>query len=299
MLGFCGGLPLLFFLLVALASFPSSFSSPSCVRTCGSTTVPFPFGFSKGCNITLNCDHARSEIRVGEFQVRSITPDSLLVDVPPNCSRPVRAVDSLFGKNYALTRKNGLFLRNCNSSSSECLVSISLLSQENIKSCDGNTSCFSDNGSTDGFLAAKNIANAGCRFFFTSIGFDPESESHDPTMVPLMMQVAVVDWWLEGRCGCSTDSNCTNITSPSTGKPGFRCKCHGGFHGDGFADGDGCQKGQSALLFLFLSLSPPVPSSPEVQILSVDKFPFLAAPSDRSGGGWGWWGEDRDARREG
>nr|XP_029117228.1 wall-associated receptor kinase-like 14 isoform X2 [Elaeis guineensis] len=245
------GFRVLFLLLVALASFPSLFSSPSCQRTCGSTTVPFPFGFSQGCQIPLNCTGLPPTIRVGNFQVRNITPDSLLIDIPPVCNRSVRAVESLFGKNYALTRRNGLFLRNCTSSSSGCLVPTSLLSQKDLKSCGDktdNTTCFSDDGSTDGFLAANNIINFGCNFFYTSIGFEQDGEAPDPKMLPLMLQTAVVDWWLEGRCWCSKHANCTNITSPSTGKPGFRCNCQGGFQGDGFADNGarGCQKGIAA-----------------------------------------------------
>ncbi|EHA8590197.1 wall-associated receptor kinase-like 14 [Cocos nucifera] len=237
------GFRVLFLLLVALASFPSLFSSPVCQRTCGSTTVPFPFGFSNGCHIPLNCTGVPPEIRVGRFQVRNITPDSLLVDVPPDCNRSVRAVESLFGKNYELTRRNGLFLRHCTSPSvAGCLIPTSLLTQEDLKSCGDNTTCFSDEGNTDGFLVAKKIINAGCKFFYTSIGFEPERESPDPQMLPLMLRTAVVDWWLEGRCRCSNHAHCTNITSPSTGNPGFRCNCQGGFHGDGFADGSGCQK---------------------------------------------------------
>ncbi|XP_008790198.2 wall-associated receptor kinase-like 14 [Phoenix dactylifera] len=243
MFGFRGGLPLLFLLLVALASFPCSlFSSPDCSRTCGSITVPFPFGFSEGCEITLNCTRARSEIRVGEFQVRNITPDILLVDVPPRCDRPVHAVASLFGKNYALTSRNGLFLRHCTTSSSGCLIPTSLLSREDLNSCGDSARCFSDVGSTGGFLAAKNITTAGCSSLFTSIGFEPELESQDPHMLPLVLQSAVVEWWREGGCRCSPHAKCTNFTSPSTGKPGFRCKCLGGFQGDGFADGARCKK---------------------------------------------------------
>lgn len=58
----------------------------------------------------------------------------------------------------------------------------------------------------------------------------------------LVFRKLELGWWLEGDCRCDSNASCTRLWSPATGRPGFRCRCEEGFHGDGFLDGMGCRR---------------------------------------------------------
>ncbi|CAL9766633.1 unnamed protein product [Musa acuminata subsp. burmannicoides] len=212
-----------------------------CEGTCGSHTVPYPFGFSRGCQIPLNCSSAlNSSIQIGEFTVRNITSDSLLIDVPPVCERSIYSARSLSGLNYALTSRNRLFLGNCTANKSKsvsggCTINATLFDGRCGPGFD-NATCFY-NQTKEYYFGLSSIVDSGCSFLVTSVGYVSGA-----SVQLLELWTAELEWWLEGQCQCSANANCTRITSPMTDRPGFRCICHEGFQGDGFAHGSGCRK---------------------------------------------------------
>ncbi|RWW80466.1 hypothetical protein BHE74_00011186 [Ensete ventricosum] len=209
--------------VVAVGLPVSARAAKDCKRACGSYTASYPFGFSDGCPIRLNCsNHPKPTIRIGEFTVRNITDDGLLVDVPPACNRSVHAARSLFGNNYALNGRNRLFLRNCmptagKSLTERCSVDTILIGG----SCGPvyeNATCL-NNATKDGFFNADSIAASGCGFLFTSIGIN---DAGGVSVSSLDLSTAELAWWLEGTCRCADNANCTTVTSPVTHRPGFR-----------------------------------------------------------------------------
>nr|GMD48638.1 wall-associated receptor kinase-like 14 [Ipomoea batatas] len=66
-----------------------------------SKQVPFPFGFSSGCEIPLNCTESDETMHIGEFPVYNITSDTIMVNFPQNCLRPIEAMKPLFTDNFA------------------------------------------------------------------------------------------------------------------------------------------------------------------------------------------------------
>ncbi|CAL9149271.1 unnamed protein product [Musa hybrid cultivar] len=230
-------------LVVAVLAVVSARAPEDCKRTCGSYTAPYPFGFSVGCPIRLECfNPSKSSVRIGEFTVRNITDDSLLVDVPPACTRSIDAVKSLFGHNYALTERNGLFLSNCtpvaNKSLSERCAVNTILFDGSCGPRYDNATCFY-NATREGFFDEDSVAASGCSFFFTSIGYDDVGGASVPS---LNLRTAELAWWLNGTCRCSANASCTAVMAPVTHMPGFRCRCSEGFQGDGFIGGQGCRK---------------------------------------------------------
>ncbi|XP_072990871.1 wall-associated receptor kinase-like 14 isoform X1 [Typha latifolia] len=227
---------LLLLLLLSLLSSHFAISSPTsnCNRTCGPTTVPYPFGFSPSCPIPLNCSKSADTL-VGGFSIRNITSDALLIHLPPNCTRPIHSLNSLYSPNYAMTWRNGLFLRRCPGPPSDCVVPSALLLSPNSSSCDNITCVPSLNNS--GFLKPAEASGTGCSFLYTSVAYSGGGQ-----FPSLELSTAELGWWLEGTCRCSDDANCTRLTSPVTNKPAFRCSCHDGFQGDGFRNGTGCRR---------------------------------------------------------
>ncbi|RRT68954.1 hypothetical protein B296_00011519 [Ensete ventricosum] len=235
-------------LVVDVLSVVSARAAEDCNRTCGSYTAPYPFGFSVGCPIRLECyNPSKSSVRIGEFTVRNITDDSLLVDVPPACNRSIDAVKSLFGHNYALTERNGLFLGNCTpvankSLSARCAVNTILFDGSCGPRYD-NATCFY-NATREGFFDEDSVAASGCSFFFTSIGYDDVRGASVPS---LDLRTAELAWWLNGTCRCAGNASCAAVRASVTHLPRFRCRCSEGFQGDGFIGGTGCRKGLSLL----------------------------------------------------
>ncbi|KAJ3674390.1 hypothetical protein LUZ60_005006 [Juncus effusus] len=226
----------LLFLLLTLI--PPSSSSPSCNRQCGKTTVPYPFGFSSTCGIPLSCI-SKSSISFSTFPLHNFTSNNtFLLSVPTNCTRPIGSLSSLFGKNYAMTWRNGLFLRNCTPSvSPPCLLPTVLISQMShfYESCGkkgDNITCVS-NGTGGLFLSEKMVVHNGCSELFTSVLYETMTEGQ----TALVLGVVEVGWWLSGDCRCSANASCTRV-----GNDGFQCMCNQGFVGDGFAEGKGCVK---------------------------------------------------------
>ncbi|WOL10904.1 wall-associated receptor kinase-like 14 [Canna indica] len=228
----CGHHLLFVFLFLFLGDLVVAVVSANCNQTCGNNKVPYPFGSTDGCPIRLNC--SESSFQIGEFRVRNITDDYVLLDVPPSCNRSVRAADSLVAANYALTKRNGLVLRNCTESSRDvCNVSAVLF--EN--SCDpryNNNTCFYSKTKGE-FIDKDGIAPSRCSILQTSA----VSLSAPST---LELSTAELEWWLEGPCRCSEKANFSFRQTAATGQNRFRCRCLDGWKGDGYPNGTGCVK---------------------------------------------------------
>ncbi|XP_042420922.1 wall-associated receptor kinase-like 14 isoform X2 [Zingiber officinale] len=236
---------LLFALLLLDAAAPSpsiAVESTRCDRTCGSTTVLYPFGFSAGCQILLNCS-ASGEVRLGTYLVRNVTASSLIVDVSASCNRSIRDAAVLFSDRLSVAASNALFLRNCTGSEGqECSIGTEIISKRlNQTSCgrtEDDIRCYSS-GRTEGFYSKKNFTEMAnrCKFLFTSLRYGRDAFNQST----LEFESAEVEWWLQGDCRCAANANCYRIDLPSgNGTTGYRCSCNEGFTGDGFADGGGC-----------------------------------------------------------
>ncbi|RDX79319.1 Wall-associated receptor kinase-like 14, partial [Mucuna pruriens] len=243
--------PLLLFLLVGgvliffIPITNAQVSYSECRQTCGSSKpFPYPFGFSSGCAIRLNCSGGGAA--VGEFLVQSVTPESIIVNMEAQCNRSFDTFHELFSHKYAPTSRNVILLENCTDkllpcSIPEILVRTHFESVGCATSSAGDLICYFENR-TKGFVDRFKLGQIGCKYFMSSLSSpDFRNASHAP--VSLDVNTIELGWWLQGdRCLCSNNANCTTLQSPMDGKPGFRCRCHDGFVGDGFLAGTGCRK---------------------------------------------------------
>ncbi|KAK4367695.1 hypothetical protein RND71_011487 [Anisodus tanguticus] len=236
-----------FLILLSSSSSVAATNSTQCNQHCGvgsnGLRVPYPFGFSKGCGIQLNCTESTGEIRLGEYLIQNVTYDTLMVKFPVNCSRPIEDLKQFGGTNFGMTWRNGLLLQNCKVPRSECTIPSELLSTRlNIKSCDSkkeNVSCYSE-ASAD-YLNYRKLKNTGCGIVVSSILIGMDNDTKKSSVMFLEFQTMELAWGLEGECSCDADANCTNVSLPGN-RNGFRCRCKDGFIGDGFIHGDGCRK---------------------------------------------------------
>ncbi|XP_043713302.1 wall-associated receptor kinase-like 14 [Telopea speciosissima] len=232
-------------LLVIFVLASAAAHASSCNQSCRNNPrnrVPFPFGFSEGCQISLNCS-GDGEIFIGDFPVQSVITDSIVVTIPVQCNRSIEHLKQLFSQNYALTWKNELLLYQCHPQFSGCLISPTLVeSYFNMKTCkpkNENLSCLAKGGNSAGFMTFDYVNQSNCGLLFSAIAV----HSNLTSSVSMQLQTVELGWWLEGQCSqCSPNANCTQITSPYNGKSGFRCRCNDGFEGDGFKAGLGCRK---------------------------------------------------------
>ncbi|GLU13651.1 hypothetical protein SLE2022_302750 [Rubroshorea leprosula] len=206
--------------------------------TCGvgyfSMKVQYPFGFSSGDPIQLNCTDT---VRIGDFRVDTVTADGILVYLPAKCNRPILSVYSLFGDNYAPSWRNSMLLQNCNDSGSVCEMKPRLLDH----GCGGggdNITCFPKHDNNSGHILTKQQLNATkCGFLYSSIAADYKNASVGS------LEKVKLEWWIEGNCSsiCHKNATCTNVEL-GYGKLGVRCACKEGFVGDGFLDSLGCRR---------------------------------------------------------
>ncbi|XP_074572231.1 wall-associated receptor kinase-like 14 [Curcuma longa] len=238
-------------LLFALFLLPASIAVESTCsdRICGSTTVLYPFGFSAGCPIRLNCS-ASGEVRLGTYPVWNFTASSLILGVLASCNRPAAEAAVLFSDSFAMTASNALFFRDCNNSAvPECSIDPEIISQRlNQTSCGhtgGEIRCYTNtSGRTEEFYSKESFKEmaAGCRFLFTSSRYGKDAFNQST----LVFESAEVGWWLRGDCRCAANATCSRIDLPSGNRTTrYRCSCNEGFTGDGFADGGGCARGHS------------------------------------------------------
>ncbi|KAG6749184.1 hypothetical protein NC652_032430 [Populus alba x Populus x berolinensis] len=218
----------------------------SCNRTCGTSHLPYPFGFSANCDIHLNCS-PNGEMLINEFPVQIVGQDTIKINLEPRCDRPVEALYSLSTKNYAPKSANAILLNNCTSGFSPCSIpSISVRTHFESLNCSNNSSvsCFSKADTANGFFD-YNMANISqCKYLLSSIS----AESFTGSGVSLETQMMELWWWLQGDCRCSKDANCTKVESPAGS--GFRCQCRDGLIGDGYLAGVGCRKGCNPAKYL-------------------------------------------------
>ncbi|XP_060191381.1 wall-associated receptor kinase-like 14 [Lycium barbarum] len=222
-------------------------NSTQCNQHCGfgsnGPRVPYPFGFSEGCGIPLNCTESTGEIKLGEYLIQNVTSDTLMLHFPINCSRRIEDLHQLNGVNYVMTWRNGLVLQNCKARRSECTIPSELPNTRlNIQLCDmkkENASCYSQ-GIAD-YLDYNKLRKTGCGVVVSSILIGVDNDTKNTSPMFLEFQTMELSWGLQGNCACDDDANCTSISLPEN-RNGFRCRCKDGFTGDGFRDGDGCRK---------------------------------------------------------
>ncbi|XVF17785.1 hypothetical protein REPUB_Repub10bG0153600 [Reevesia pubescens] len=226
--------------------FVISQANSECQGSCSSSNfsrlLPFPFGFSSGCPIQLNC--GSNGVTIGSFHVLNITSTYIIIDLPAKCDRRLDSLSVLFGENYALSISNTLLLQNCSKPlSAPCEIRPKFLERSlNITPCiakSDNISCFSGNDDGGQLLSFEEVNNTQCRFLFSSssILVDPARNS----AVSLEFDRANLEWWLKGDCNCDRNANCTYVKKGNN-PVGFKCVCHKGFEGDGFIQGGGCRR---------------------------------------------------------
>ncbi|TKY70521.1 Wall-associated receptor kinase 14 [Spatholobus suberectus] len=66
----------------------------TCNRHCGGQTLQFPFGFSKGCPIQLNCSN--NQVQLFDFLVQNVTNSNIFVNLPAKCNRGMQSIVRLF-----------------------------------------------------------------------------------------------------------------------------------------------------------------------------------------------------------
>ncbi|GFQ01924.1 wall-associated receptor kinase-like 14 [Phtheirospermum japonicum] len=250
--------------LISVLSLSSLAQTSTCIQSCGETPVQYPFGFSDKCEIKLNCSTSSGDIRIGDFSVRNVTSDQILINLPANCSRPIGDLSQFYGANFAPTWRNGFLLENCSSApSNDCVVPSRLLSTTGFENCNsgsGNTdhhniSCYSgglNDNSSDLLDYAKIRGNGHCGVLFSSImvGLNKNSSLiNESSSIPLDFQIVELGWWVNGSCGCHPNASCSQVANGR--HLGFRCKCNQGFTGDGFAaGGNGCRRDCSASRYI-------------------------------------------------
>lgn len=229
-----------------------------CRQTCGSSKrFPYPFGFSSGCAIRLNCSDDGAS--VGEFPVESITSDSIIVKIEAQCNRSFDTFRELFSHKYAPTSRNVILLENCTEKFLPCSIPETLVRTHFDSVGCGTTgtsdlNCFFENR-TNGFINHSELNQIGCKYFMSSLS-SPNFRNFSDAPVSLDVNTVELGWWIQGdRCLCSDNAKCSTIESPIDGKPGFRCRCRHSFVGDGFLAGTGCRKGQSCFYFIFFVAS--------------------------------------------
>lgn len=230
-----------------------------CHQRCGSSKpFPYPFGFSSGCEIRLNCT-PDGGIFIGDFPVQSVNAESITVKIEAQCNRPFETFHKLFSHKYAPTSGNVILLQNCTDTLLPCSIPETLLPNHfdsescNISGADSNFNCYFEN-STKRFVNDRELDRIGCKYFMSSISSEDLRKSSGAAV---SLEVATIElgWWIHGdQCLCSDLANCTTVESPLDGKPGFRCGCKEGFVGDGFLAGTGCRKGQLFFLRSYYSL---------------------------------------------
>nr|XP_011469530.1 PREDICTED: wall-associated receptor kinase-like 14 [Fragaria vesca subsp. vesca]XP_011469531.1 PREDICTED: wall-associated receptor kinase-like 14 [Fragaria vesca subsp. vesca] len=229
--------------LLILLLIASIATSQNCTTTCGSESVQYPFGFSDGCKIRLNCSDPHTSI--GNFTVQNITSTSIFVNLPAKCNRPVKSMIELFGPNFGPTWNNSLLFQNCLNSQNGCYIPAAFVEKQfALESCKGNNesiSCFTEEKSNRSEIVEYDyLSRKNCKYLFGSIAVHSGDQNS-----PLSLEFETIElgWWVSGSClDCADNAACTHVKLPGVNPPGFRCQCLEGFHGDGFRNGSGCRR---------------------------------------------------------
>lgn len=254
-------------ILLLFFSTQTESNNNTCESKCGIHSLQYPFGFSDGCPIRLNCtlSNNNNEIQISSsFKVQNVTSSSIFINLPAKCNRTFESIKPLFAANFAPTTNNSLLLQNCTSANGGCVIPTStfLSNRNELDGCDersDNISCFTTTTEDSDLLKFEDLNKTGCKFLFSSIAIEQRNETEQE--VSLQFQVLELGWWLEGSCQlCSSIANCTEVHLPDR-KLGFRCHCPEGYDGDGFVNGTGCRRSgewwfkKFCILFYFLKNS--------------------------------------------
>ncbi|KAL3583650.1 hypothetical protein D5086_014711 [Populus alba] len=234
-------------IFIAATSSPTQKSNSSaCESSCGTgksvKVVPYPFGFSGGCPIILQCDHTAGDVKIGEFHVQNITPNVIVTNILADCNRSIARIKPLFGKNFAPSLNNSLLLQNCNKTLNSCVIPTSSLRRDlKLANCGDQNydlNCYSQRRRGFDTLRYENMTSTTCKSVFSSLFIWWEGSA-----VSFQFERFELEWWLEGDYNtlCSNNANHTKVKL-SNGGVGLRCHCADGFAGDGFAAGKGCRK---------------------------------------------------------
>ncbi|KAK1651964.1 hypothetical protein QYE76_069769 [Lolium multiflorum] len=187
------------------------------------------------------------------MRVRNVTARALFLELLPDCSRPFNAsVEALFSHAYAPASGNTLVVSSCRRSGAAAHIqncsadppdrymnrtSSHCTANEPIRCILPPTPTSSNTSGGHRFLSKREVLGSGCAGLVSAVSYS-DAQAQGPS---LLLGKLELDWWVQGRCGCSRGATCTQFTAPTTGKDAFRCKCPEGLEGDGFVDGAGCK----------------------------------------------------------
>jgi hypothetical protein len=232
---------LIMFIIFLLSKTRAQNNNTICLNRCGDEILDYPFGFSDGCGIKLNC--IDNKVQIHEFLIQNITKNSILIYLPAKCNRSIESIQPLFSDNFAPTRNNSFLVQDCSAPLGGCVIPASSFvgNQIEVESCDrksSNISCFNQQyheGDVD-VLSYEELNKTRCNYLFSAVAVQQSKE------ISLQFQAIELAWWVKGSCECSNNATCSNVTLQGNGS-GFRCQCLDGFRGDGFANGTGCRRG--------------------------------------------------------
>ncbi|KAK4782372.1 hypothetical protein SAY86_016474 [Trapa natans] len=222
-------------------------SATNCSQTCGGGgyTIQYPFGFSPGCPIQLNCT-SNGSTTIGNFSVLNITEETVTITVKTDCYRQFGLVEGLYGPNFAPTDRNAILLKNCTKATS-CPIPPIKTNTSFESLCTGKTKekmgCYMEmaQNTPAKFVNLKRLKDLKCSYLLSGI---LAAASTNGDSLSLDIQRMELGWWLNGECKCHKHAQCTTVLAPN-GTRGYRCRCKEGFMGDGFTNGTGCHKDPS------------------------------------------------------
>ncbi|XP_021809483.1 wall-associated receptor kinase-like 14 [Prunus avium] len=226
----------------SIATIARAQNSSSCKLTCGSgksaKSVQYPFGFSEGCVIPLNCSSDKNEIKLGEFTVRNVTRSSIFVHLPAQCNRKYQSIAPLFSPNFGPSWNNSLLFQNCTSPLPGCQIPAEFVQKRfNLSSCD-NITCMSQAPNGSDIMRIEDLNRIGCNYLFGSFSVQSGWDS----LLSFEFETLQLGWWVNtSHCECHLNATYTTVKLSEGKPPGCRCSCNAGFDGDGFKLGSGCQ----------------------------------------------------------
>ena len=221
-----------------------------CDRTCGSTTVQYPFGFSSACPYMLDRNCSKNEdVYLKGFQVLDFTTTSIIIQSrqlqslnnKSICSK-VEDIFTKFNPQFSLTSRNLLlFSGNCSNvdfhfNVTDLDLNITELRNgpkhfDGIENCSKNisgsiTSLMPPNNNTEWFTIRKSLETSTCKYFLSIL------LSHNATYnrtTSLDADQLELSWWVNGPCipdSCSANAYCSDFKNPNNNNEMVhRCYC--------------------------------------------------------------------------